>query len=166
MSLFLVVGGWSSLSPNGGVGDHRSRARKRKCRLAGDIFRGQTPFFSRVLPYTLGRETPVLEHVRAIGKLCGGGTYLEAPLKEMLRRDIRVDNALFITDTMEWGKGWLGYWKQYRRRNPHARAFLLRLDSYRTQCFPPDEAEALGIHQIFGWSDAVVDYMRLALEKA
>ena len=124
------------------------------------------PFDTEVRSYPLGRETSVLEHIRAIGSLCGGGTYLEAPLKEMLRRDIRVDNALFITDTMEWGKGWLGYWKQYRHRNPHARAFLLRLDSYRTQCFPPDEAEALGIHQIFGWSDAVVDYMRVALEKA
>ena len=122
------------------------------------------PFDTEVHPYALGREASVLKHVRAIGKLCGGGTYLESPIKEMIRRDIRVDNALFITDTEEWGEGWLGYWKQYRRRNPHARAFLLRLDSYRTQCFPPDEAEALGIHQIFGWSDAVVDYMRLALE--
>ena len=84
----------------------------------------------------------------------------------MLRRNIDADNALFITDSEEWGEGWLGYWKQYRHRNPHARAFLLRLDPYRTQPFPPDEAEALGIHQIFGWSDAVVDYMRLALEQA
>ena len=123
------------------------------------------PFDTSVRSYPLGREASVLDHVRAIGKMTGGGTYLETPILEMLRKGIDVDNALFITDSEEWGKGWLGLWKQYRRRNPAAKAFLLRLDAYRTQPFPPDEAESLGIHQIFGWSDAVVDYMRLALEK-
>ena len=123
------------------------------------------PFDTGVRPYALDRKASVLDHVRAIGALCGGGTYLEAPLEEMLRRNIDADNALFITDSEEWGKGWLGLWKSYRRTHPRARAFLLRLDPYRTQPFPPDEAESLGIHQIFGWSDAVVDYMRLALEK-
>ena len=122
------------------------------------------PFDTQAQSYGLGREASVLDHVRAIGKMTGGGTYLEAPILEMLRKGIDADNALFITDSEEWGKGWLGLWKQYRRRNPAAKAFLLRLDSYRTQPFPPDEAESLGIHQIFGWSDAVVDYMRLALE--
>ena len=123
------------------------------------------PFDTGVRPYALDRKASVLDHVRAIGALCGGGTYLEAPLEEMLRRNIDADNALFITDSEEWGKGWLGLWKSYRRTHPRARAFLLRLDPYRTQPFPPDEAESLGIHQIFGWSDTVVDYMRLALEK-
>ena len=123
------------------------------------------PFDTDVKPYGLGREASVLDHVRAVGRLCCGGTFLEAPLREMLRRNIHADNALFITDSEEWGRGWLGLWKSYRRTHPAARAFLLRLDPYRTQPFPPDEAEALGIHQIFGWSDAVVDYMRLALEK-
>ena len=124
------------------------------------------PFNTEALDYSLGREAPVLDHISAIGMMTGGGTYMEAPLEKMLREDIRVDNALFITDSMEWGEGWLGHWKQYRRRNPRARAFLLRLDSYATQPFPPAEAESLGIHQIFGWSDAVVDYMRLVLETA
>ena len=124
------------------------------------------PFNTESLDYSLGREAPVLDHISAIGMMTGGGTYMEAPLEKMLREDIRVDNALFITDSMEWGEGWLGHWKQYRRRNPRARAFLLRLDSYATQPFPPAEAESLGIHQIFGWSDAVVDYMRLVLETA
>ena len=123
------------------------------------------PFDTEVKPYALDREASVMDHVRTMGELCYGGTYLEKPLEEMLRRDIRVDNALFITDSEEWGKGWLGLWRQYRHRNPHARAFLLRLDPYRTQPFPPDTAESLDIHQIFGWSDAVVDYMRLVLEK-
>ena len=123
------------------------------------------PFDTQARSYGLDREASVLDHVRAIGKMTGGGTYLEAPILEMLRKGIDADNALFITDSEEWGKGWLGLWKQYRRRNPAAKAFLLRLDSYRTQPFPPGEAESLGIHQIFGWSDAVVDYMRLALEK-
>ena len=124
------------------------------------------PFHTEVNPYSLGREASVLDHICAIGGMTGGGTFMEAPLEKMLREDIRVDNALFITDSMEWGEGWLGHWKQYRRRNPRAKAFLLRLDSNATQPFPPAEADSLGIHQIFGWSDAVVDYMRLVLETA
>ena len=124
------------------------------------------PFDTEVRPYAPGREASVLDHVRTLGGMTGGGTWLEAPVREMLRRDLRADNALFITDTEEWGRGWLGLWTEYRRRNPRARAFLLRLDPYRTQPFPPDEAESLGIHQIFGWSDTVVDYIRLVLEKA
>ena len=124
------------------------------------------PFHTEVKPYPLGREASVLDHIRAIGGMAGGGTFMEAPMVKMLREDIRVDNALFVTDSMEWGEGWLGHWKQYRRRNPRARAFLLRLDAYATQPFPPTEAESLGIHQIFGWSDAVVDYIRLILETA
>ena len=44
--------------------------------------------------------------------------------------------------------GWLGLWRQYHRRNPTAKAFLLRLDTYRTQPFPPDTAESLGIHAV------------------
>jgi len=32
-----------------------------------------------------------------------------------------------------------------------------------TPRFPPGEAESLGIRQIFGWSDAVVNYMKLKL---
>lgn len=123
------------------------------------------PFDTEVQPYATGRKAGVFAHVRALAGMVGGGTYLEAPLEEMLRRNIAADNALFITDSEEWGRGWLGLWKTYRRKHPRARAFLLRLDPYRTQPFPPDEAEALGIRQIFGWSDAVVDYIRLELER-
>ena len=123
------------------------------------------PFNTKVQPWALGRDAGVFAHIRALKAMGGGGTYLEAPLEEMLRRGIAADNALFVTDTEEWGKGWLGLWKEYRRKHPDARAFLLRLDPYATQPFPPDEAESLGIRQIFGWSDAVVDYMRLELEK-
>lgn len=123
------------------------------------------PFDTVVQPYATGRKAGVFAHVRALAGMVGGGTYLEAPLDAMLRRDIAADNALFITDSEEWGRGWLGLWKTYRRKHPRARAFLLRLDPYRTQPFPPGEAEALGIRQIFGWSDAVVDYIRLELER-
>jgi 60 kDa SS-A/Ro ribonucleoprotein len=123
------------------------------------------PFDTAVRPYAPGPHAGVFEHIRALGAMPGGGTCLEAPLEEMLRRDIDADNSLFITDTEEWGKGWLGLWQTYRRKHPRARAFLLRLDSYRTQPFPPDQAESLGIRQIFGWSDSVVDYIRLELER-
>lgn len=124
------------------------------------------PFDTEVRPYAPGPEASVFRHIRALDAMLGGGTFLEAPVEEMLRRDIAADNALFITDSEEWGAGWLGLWQAYRRKHPRARAFLLRLDPYRTQPFPPALAESFGIRQIFGWSDAVVDYIRLELERA
>ena len=77
---------------------------------------------------------------------------------------IMTDYAVFITDSMEFGKGWLAAWKQYKQLNPPAQAFLLRLDSYSTQPMPDELAEKYGIHQIFGWNDSVIDYMKFVIE--
>ena len=52
-----------------------------------------------------------------------------------------------------------------RAINPSAQAFLLRLDSYSTQPMPDELAEKYGIHQIFGWNDSVIDYMKYVTER-
>ena len=90
---------------------------------------------------------------------------MEAPVEYMIKHRIMTDYAVFITDSMEYGKGWLAAWKQYKQLNPRAKAFLLRLDSYNTQPMPDDQAEKYGIHQIFGWNDSVIDYMKFVIEK-
>lgn len=40
---------------------------------------------------------------------------------------------------------------------------VLRGDSYMTSPIPEDEAAALNVHQIFGWNDSVIDYMKFVI---
>ena len=137
-----------------------------------------TGFFSRglddvtILPWNTSVETyrasandPVLEHIETIHNMSNGGTYMEAPVEHMIAHRIMTDYAVFITDSMEYGQGWLAAWKQYKQLNPSAQAFLLRLDSYHTQPMPDDQAEKYGIHQIFGWNDSVIDYMKFVIKR-
>ena len=123
------------------------------------------PWDTEVKPYRASANDPVLEHIETIRNMSNGGTYMEAPVEYMIKHRIITDYAVFITDSMEYGKGWLAAWKQYKQLNPSAQAFLLRLDSYHTQPMPDDQAEKYGIHQIFGWNDSVIDYMKFVIER-
>ena len=95
----------------------------------------------------------------------GGGTYMETAVNHMLEKGIDTDFAVFLTDTEEYGTGWLTAWKKYHVRHPKAVAFVLRGDSYMTTPIPEAEAEKLNVYQIFGWNDSVIDYMKFVLEK-
>ena len=124
------------------------------------------PWDTEVHPYPVTPDANVMKHIEMIGQMtCGGGTYMEAPVEYMVKNRIMTDYAVFITDSMEYGKGWLAAWKQYKQLNPSAQAFLLRLDSYNTQPMPDDQAEKYGIHQIFGWNDSVIDYMKFVINE-
>ncbi len=123
------------------------------------------PWHTEVVNYRLPAHAPVLKHIETIHNMSNGGTYMEAPVEYMIKHRIMTDYALFITDSMEYGKGWLAAWKQYKQLNPGAQAFLLRLDSYNTQPMPDDQTEKYGIHQIFGWNDSVIDYMKFVIER-
>ena len=123
------------------------------------------PWDVKVHDYKISACAPVMQHIEAIRKMAYGATYMEAPVEHMIKHRIMTDYAVFITDSMEYGKGWLAAWKQYRQINPSAQAFLLRLDSYRTQPMPDEQAEKHGIHQIFGWNDSVIDYMKFVIER-
>ena len=123
------------------------------------------PWDTEVHDYPDMKNAAVMEHIEKIRQMSCGGTYMEAPVEYMTKNRIMTDYAVFITDSMEFGKGWLAAWKQYKQLNPPAQAFLLRLDSYNTQPMPDDQAEKYGIHQIFGWNDSVIDYMKFVIEK-
>ena len=123
------------------------------------------PWHTEVMNYRLPAHAPVLKHIETIHNMSNGGTYMEAPVEYMIKHRIMTDYAVFITDSMEYGKGWLAAWKPYKQLNPRARAFLLRLDSYSTQPMPEEQAGKYGIHQIFGWNDSVIDYMKFVIEK-
>nr|MDO8110518.1 hypothetical protein [Candidatus Sigynarchaeota archaeon] len=85
----------------------------------------------------------------------GGGTFMEAPIKYLIEHGIAIDTLVLITDSEEWGEGWLGFWTQYKQAHPKARAFLIRIDLYPTRPFSGDDCERLGITQIYGFNDMV-----------
>ena len=109
----------------------------------------------KVLP----RKDSVISHIKSISEAYGGGTFMEAPVEEMLKKNIKADIAIFITDSEEWGSGWLNSWIEYKKKNQNAKAVLLRVDPYDTQPFSDDIAEKYGIYQVFGWNDNVLKWI-------
>ena len=114
-----------------------------------------------LFPHLAEWKTPtkIMERIMNIG---GGGTYMELPVKYMINHDIETDTFILITDSEEWGAGWLGDWKKYKRDHVNARAVLIRVDLYPTRPFSGDDCEQYDITQIYGFNDNV---FRLLLER-
>ncbi len=90
----------------------------------------------------------------------GGGTYMEAPMMYILENQIQADYVVLITDSEEWGEGWFGYWKDYKKHiSPHAKAILIRVDPYDTNPFPPKQKARWDIYQVYGWSATVLKWI-------
>lgn len=117
------------------------------------------PWNTNVYAYDVPAAAPVAEHMRSICDMVGGGTFMEAPVEYMIEHRIKTDYAVFLTDTEEYGSGWLDTWRHYRRMYPEAQAFLLREDSYRTSPISEADSAKYGVWQIFGWNDSVIEYM-------
>ncbi len=122
------------------------------------------PWNTEVREYTVKPEKPVMTHINKLMKMVCGGTHMEVALKHMISHKTEVDYAVFLTDTEEYGTGWLASWKKYHALYPKASAFLLRADSYQSQPISDEMAEKLNIYQIFGWNDSVLDYMHYIIK--
>ena len=123
------------------------------------------PWDTEVRDYRVTAAALVSTHMRTLREMVGGGTHMEAPVEHMIRHRIGVDFAVFLTDTEEYGRGWLAAWKRYRRLFPEAQAFLLRADAYMSSPISEEDAEKYGVWQIFGWNDSVIEYMRNVLAR-
>ena len=121
------------------------------------------PWDTEVHSYRVPAADSVMTHIEAITRMVGGGTHMEAAVKYMIAKKVMADYAVFLTDTEEYGTGWLASWKEYHKRNPNAVAFVLRGDAYMTSPIPEDEAKKLNVYQIFGWNDSVIDYMKFVI---
>ena len=121
------------------------------------------PWDTEVYDFKVPKKDSVRTQMNALLKLVGGGTFMEAPVEHMIKHRIMTDYAVFITDTEEYGQGWLKSWKKYRKMNPNAKAFLLRADTYLTAPISEADAEKYGIIQIFGWNDTVMDYIHYCI---
>ena len=123
------------------------------------------PWDTEVHSFDVPKNDSVRTQMDAMLNMVGGGTYMEAAVEHMIEHRIMTDYAVFLTDTEEYGEGWLKSWKKYRQMNPNAKAFLLRADTYLTAPISEADAEKYGIIQIFGWNDSVMDYIHCITEK-
>lgn len=124
------------------------------------------PWGTNAYKYNTPKADSVVTHINNIARAGGGGTNMEAPVNHLINTKTKVDNFMLITDSMEWGSGWLTSWKEYKRKiNHNARAFMIRVDSNGTQPMSDNDAKKYGIYQIFGWSDNVVKYIDYILSK-
>ena len=94
----------------------------------------------------------------------GGGTAMCAPVDELIKRKIKIDTFVLLTDAEEWVRhNWIDSWKRYLREiNPKAKAILIRSDSYiYSQPYDPIVATSHNIYQMYGYSDQVFKLMTL-----
>ena len=123
------------------------------------------PWDTEVQSFDVPKNDSVRTQMDAMLKMVGGGTHMEVSVEHMIEHRIMTDYAVFLTDTEEYGRGWLKSWKKYRQMNPNAKAFLLRGDSYLTSPISEADAEKYGIIQIFGWNDSVMDYIHWCIKE-
>lgn len=123
------------------------------------------PFDTEVRRADLSGQDRILSSAKKIADMCGGGTALGAPIERLLKTGKSVDTFIGITDNEEWAYGsryttngsFLKSWRKYRDTvNPDAEAYLIRIDPYKDAVAPENEP---GVHFIYGWSDAVLNYI-------
>lgn len=117
------------------------------------------PWAESAEEYKHPRSDSVVSHINRIEKANGGGTFMESPVRYMNENFVRADVFILITDSEEWGHGWLSQWIRYRSVNKTAKAVLIRIDSHNTRPFPEEKAAQYGIYQIFGWNDNVIKWI-------
>ena len=95
------------------------------------------PWNEKVQSFNVPKSDSVQTQMNAMFNMVGGGTCMEAAVEHMIEKKIMADYAVFITDTEEYGRGWLASWIKYKRLNPRAKAFLLRGDTYLSSPISP-----------------------------
>lgn len=115
------------------------------------------PFDDHIRQLALNARDSVLTNARKVATVGGGGTSLSAPVTQLLRDRDRVKTFVGITDSEEWvGHGFLGVWREYRRRvAPDATAVLITPVPGTHSAVPESEP---GVYFVHGWSDAVFRY--------
>jgi len=116
--------------------------------------------------YIKPKSSSTIDIAERIANASGWGTYMEVPLEYLINNNIKKDYVLFITDSEEWGKGWLKYWINYKKQiNPKAKAIIIRVDSYTSKPYDPASAEKYDIYDVYGWSDNVFKWIELKILK-
>uniref|UniRef100_A0A7C4R5F6 TROVE domain-containing protein n=1 Tax=candidate division CPR3 bacterium TaxID=2268181 RepID=A0A7C4R5F6_UNCC3 len=123
------------------------------------------PFETVVKKENFLASDSILTNTEKIARMGGGGTAVGAPIEHLLKKKIKVDNFIGITDNEDWAYGrdyfsrysFLEAWREYKKTiNPKAKAFLITLAPYRDAVAPQNEKD---VHFIYGWNESVLKYI-------
>lgn len=117
-------------------------------------------FESNAYPMSMSSRDSIMTNARK--SQANGGTFMEAPIKYMLDKSIKVDNMIYFTDNEEWGEGMYTWLQTYRKRiNPNVKCFFVTLTPYGDKVAPNSDPNC---HYIYGWNDKVLNYISLMSE--
>jgi 60 kDa SS-A/Ro ribonucleoprotein len=121
------------------------------------------PFDTGCHTVNVSRRSTIMDIASTIG-LAGGGTSLDAPVRELTHLKDKVDVFIGITDGEDWsGSGFLTAWEHYKKTvSPKAKAFLITISPYRDWVAPTGYPD---VHFIMGWNDSVLRYISMTLKQ-
>ena len=125
------------------------------------------PVDTKLYENTCSRRDSMMTNAEKIMKFGGGGTELDLPIEYLLKKKIKVDNYICITDSEEWysenryyGRTGRGFYKallNYKKKvNRNVKVFFVRLQPYGDSMVPKHEH---GLYNIEGWSNTVLDFI-------
>ena len=170
-------------SMNGTLGGYGSRSTLKyldiSAMFTGFLVKGVKdaivlPWASSLKTYKIPKKDSVISHMNYISSLGGGGTNMNCALNYMMENNIARDYCVFVTDTESYNRksynggseSWIETWIKYKKKFPLASAFIIRCDGYEQRPMSEEQCERYGIHQIFGWNDAVISYIQNVVENS
>ena len=127
------------------------------------------PFDTQVHAHVSNPRDSIITQAQRLAALCGGGTAVSAPLKQLNHERAHVETLLVVSDNESWSDTQRGAatatmreWAKLRARNPNARLVCIDLQPYMTsQTRAGDRVLHIG-----GFSDAVFDLLATAASGA
>ncbi|MGH8081895.1 MAG: RNA-binding protein, partial [Lysobacter sp.] len=118
------------------------------------------PFDTEVRTLRLNPRDSVTTQAAQLAALCGGGTAVSAPLKQLNRERAKVDLLVLVSDNESWrdtrstgATATMNEWAQIKARCPGARMICIDLQPTATSL----TVESPDVLHIGGFSDAVFD---------
>ncbi len=104
----------------------------------------------------------------SIDNASGGGTSMNAPIDYLLKRRIKKDIVVIITDSEHWWsiRGVKEAWTDYKKKvNSKAKLIVIEVAGYGTSQVNKEFAEKYDVYTVFGWTESVFKWMELKLIK-
>jgi 60 kDa SS-A/Ro ribonucleoprotein len=120
------------------------------------------PFDTQVRTLPLSEHASVMNQAQRLAALCGGGTTVSAPLKQLNAERAHVDTLIVVSDNESWietnvgmGTRTMYEWSLLRQRCPNAKLVAIDLAPYATsQTVASDDVLHVG-----GFSDTVFELL-------
>lgn len=132
--------------------------------IAGTVLRRNPettviPFADNAFSVSLNPMDSIMTNAQKIRAAGGGGTDCSSPVREAVRRNIKADLFILVSDNQSWagshyahGTGVMNAWKSFKKINPNAKLVNIDLATNGTLQTPPGHPDVLNIG---GFSDEI-----------